>query len=102
MELYSIYTPVVVIGIASFMVASLFFGVYSMAVDTLFLCACADKERGGDGKGGRGGGAKLQLLMSEDGMPEEVSVNIVSTDPHDMELVSTDNLAHSTRKSAAL
>ena len=101
-ELYSIYTPVVVIGIASFMVASLFFGVYSMAVDTLFLCACADKERGGDGKGGRGGGAKLQLLMSEDGMPEEVSVNIVSTDPHDMELVSTDNLAHSTRKSAAL
>lgn len=30
--------PVVIVMIGTFLIASVFFGVYSMAVDTLFLC----------------------------------------------------------------
>lgn len=32
--------PVVIIMIATYLIATLFFNVYSMAVDTLFLCFC--------------------------------------------------------------
>jgi choline transporter-like protein 2/4/5 len=39
------YTPVVFIVIGSYMIASSFFGVYAMAVDTLFLCFLEDLER---------------------------------------------------------
>lgn len=33
-------TPVVVIAIATYFIATLFFSVFTMAVDTLFLCFC--------------------------------------------------------------
>lgn len=35
---YSSTVPLVVIAIGAYIIASIFFGVYSMAVDTLFLC----------------------------------------------------------------
>jgi len=38
-------TPVVLIVIGSYFIASSFFGVYAMAVDTLFLCFLEDLER---------------------------------------------------------
>lgn len=41
---YSI-VPVVIIGVGTFFIATVFFGVYSMAVDTLFLCFLEDCER---------------------------------------------------------
>jgi hypothetical protein len=34
------FLPMVIIGIGTFFIASMFFEVYSMAVDTLFLCFC--------------------------------------------------------------
>lgn len=37
--------PVIVIMIATYLIATLFFSVYSMAVDTLFLCFLEDCER---------------------------------------------------------
>ncbi len=37
--------PIVVIVIGSYFIASSFFGVYEMAVDTLFLCFLEDLER---------------------------------------------------------
>jgi choline transporter-like protein 2/4/5 len=36
---YSI-VPVLIIGFGTYFIASIFFGVYEMAVDTLFLCFC--------------------------------------------------------------
>ncbi|XP_033114814.1 choline transporter-like protein 2 [Anneissia japonica] len=44
-ELNYYWTPVIVIGIGSYVVAKVFFGVYDMAVDTLFLCFLEDLER---------------------------------------------------------
>lgn len=38
-------TPVIIITIATFFIASAFFSVYAMAVDTLFLCFLEDCER---------------------------------------------------------
>ena len=32
--------PIIIIGIGTYIIASIFFGVYAMAVDTLFLCFC--------------------------------------------------------------
>ena len=32
--------PILVIGFGTYFIASIFFGVYAMAVDTLFLCFC--------------------------------------------------------------
>jgi len=46
------FTPIVFIVIGSYLIASAFFGVYSMAVDTLFLCFLEDLERN-DGTPGR-------------------------------------------------
>ena len=40
-----LFTPIVVIVVASYFIASSFFGVYSMAVDTIFLCFLEDLER---------------------------------------------------------
>jgi len=40
-----IFTPVVFIVVGSYFIASSFFGVYNMAVDTLFLCFLEDLER---------------------------------------------------------
>lgn len=34
------FVPIIIVCIAAYFISSLFFGVYSMAVDTLFLCAC--------------------------------------------------------------
>lgn len=39
------FTPIVIIVIGSYFIASSFFGVYAMAVDTLFLCFLEDLER---------------------------------------------------------
>ena len=38
-------TPIVIIVIGTYFIASSFFGVYEMAVDTLFLCFLEDLER---------------------------------------------------------
>lgn len=37
---YNGATPLIAIAIGSYIIASMFFGVYQMAVDTLFLCFC--------------------------------------------------------------
>jgi len=37
--------PILIIGFGTYFIASIFFGVYSMAVDTLFLCFLEDSER---------------------------------------------------------
>ncbi|XP_046423032.1 choline transporter-like 2 isoform X1 [Neodiprion fabricii] len=39
------YVPVVLVGVGTYLVASVFFSVYSTAVDTLFLCFLEDCER---------------------------------------------------------
>jgi len=39
------FTPIIFIVLGSYLIASAFFGVYSMAVDTLFLCFLEDLER---------------------------------------------------------
>ena len=38
------FTPIVFITVGSYFIASAFFGVYAMAVDTLFLCFLQDSE----------------------------------------------------------
>ncbi|XP_067951394.1 choline transporter-like protein 2 isoform X2 [Watersipora subatra] len=44
-ELTYHFIPTIVIGVGSYIVASVFFSVYGMAVDTLFLCFLEDLER---------------------------------------------------------
>lgn len=44
-ELNYIEVPVALLSVSTFCIASIFFGVYSMAVDTLFLCFLEDCER---------------------------------------------------------
>ncbi|ELT97196.1 hypothetical protein CAPTEDRAFT_153937 [Capitella teleta] len=44
-ELNFYLVPVIIIGIATFVIASAFFSVFSMGVDTLFLCFLEDLER---------------------------------------------------------
>ena len=39
-ELNYTVVPILIIGIGTYFIASIFFGVYAMAVDTLFLCFC--------------------------------------------------------------
>ncbi|KAL4709780.1 hypothetical protein ACJJTC_001234 [Scirpophaga incertulas] len=39
------YIPAIILSIATYLICSLFFNVYSMAVDTLFLCFLEDCER---------------------------------------------------------
>ncbi|XP_037044636.1 choline transporter-like 2 isoform X2 [Bradysia coprophila] len=39
------YVPVAIVMIGTYLIATVFFGVYSMAVDTLFLCFLEDCER---------------------------------------------------------
>lgn len=39
-KLHYVQVPVVIVMIGTWLIASIFFGVYSMAVDTLFLCFC--------------------------------------------------------------
>lgn len=39
-ELHYVQVPVVIIMLGTYLIASVFFGVYSMAVDTLFMCFC--------------------------------------------------------------
>jgi solute carrier family 44 (choline transporter-like protein), member 2/4/5 len=39
-NLNSELAPAIVVVIGSYLISSVFFGVYSMAVDTLFLCFC--------------------------------------------------------------
>lgn len=44
-SLHYYFVPVIIVVIGTYVVASLFFNVYSMAVDTLFLCFLEDLER---------------------------------------------------------
>lgn len=37
-ELHYVHVPVIIVMIGTYLIASVFFGVYSMAVDTLFMC----------------------------------------------------------------
>ncbi|XP_041974364.1 choline transporter-like 2 isoform X2 [Aricia agestis] len=39
------YVPAIILGIATYLICTIFFNVYSMAVDTLFLCFLEDCER---------------------------------------------------------
>lgn len=39
-----VFVPILIITIGGYLIASLFFSVYSMAVDTLFLCSMEDME----------------------------------------------------------
>lgn len=39
------WVPVVLVAVAAYLVANVFFGVYEVAVDTLFLCFLEDCER---------------------------------------------------------
>ncbi|CAH2233907.1 jg14665 [Pararge aegeria aegeria] len=39
------YVPAVILSIATYLICTIFFNVYSMAVDTLFLCFLEDCER---------------------------------------------------------
>lgn len=39
-QLHYVQVPVVIVMIGTYLIASVFFSVYSMAVDTLFLCFC--------------------------------------------------------------
>ncbi|KAG0722373.1 Choline transporter-like protein 2 [Chionoecetes opilio] len=52
-------TPVIIITIATFFIASAFFDVYAMAVDTIFLCFLEDCER-------NDGSAEKPYFMSKD------------------------------------
>ncbi|KAK7076338.1 hypothetical protein SK128_014359 [Halocaridina rubra] len=52
-------TPVIIITIGTFFIASAFFSVYAMAVDTLFLCFLEDCER-------NDGSAEKPYFMSKD------------------------------------
>lgn len=42
-DLNYVSVPVVIVMFGTYLIASVFFGVYSMAVDTLFLCFCKYK-----------------------------------------------------------
>jgi len=53
------FTPIVFIVIGTYLIASAFFGVYAMAVDTLFLCFLEDLER-------NDGTAERPYYMSKD------------------------------------
>lgn len=39
-QLHYVQVPVVIVMLGTYLIASVFFGVYSMAVDTLFMCFC--------------------------------------------------------------
>ena len=39
------FVPIIIITLAAYFIADIFFGVYEMAVDTLFLCFLEDIER---------------------------------------------------------
>ncbi|KAG8235205.1 hypothetical protein J437_LFUL015299 [Ladona fulva] len=39
------FLPIIVIAIGTYFIATVFFGVYAMAIDTLFLCFLEDSER---------------------------------------------------------
>ncbi|EUB61135.1 Choline transporter-like protein 5-A [Echinococcus granulosus] len=45
LQLNYIFVPILVIAIASYLVAKAFFSVYEMGVDTIFICVCEDLER---------------------------------------------------------
>ncbi|XP_072935084.1 choline transporter-like 2 isoform X2 [Epargyreus clarus] len=44
-RLHNNYVPAIILGIATYLICTIFFNVYSMAVDTLFLCFLEDCER---------------------------------------------------------
>ncbi|XP_011476896.1 choline transporter-like protein 2 isoform X3 [Oryzias latipes] len=44
-NLHYYWVPILTVAVGSFLIASGFFSVYSMCVDTLFLCFCEDLER---------------------------------------------------------
>jgi hypothetical protein len=48
-QLYHVAHPATAIALASFAVALVFFGVYNMTIDTIFLNLCADRERASAG-----------------------------------------------------
>lgn len=44
-RLHHHYVPAVILGVATYLITTIFFNVYSMSVDTLFLCFLEDVER---------------------------------------------------------
>merc|ERR1712150_157197 len=53
------FVPVIIITLGAYFIADVFFGVYEMAVDTLFLCFLEDIER-------NDGSAEKPYYMSKD------------------------------------
>lgn len=52
-ELSSIWTPIIMVGIVTYIAASLFLALYEEAVQALLVCVCVDMDLHGDGlKGG--------------------------------------------------
>ncbi|XP_048004473.1 uncharacterized protein LOC125240570 isoform X5 [Leguminivora glycinivorella] len=58
-RLHSNYVPAILLGVATYLISTIFFNVYAMAVDTLFLCFLEDCER-------NDGSSEKKYLMSRD------------------------------------
>ncbi|XP_063393665.1 choline transporter-like 2 isoform X4 [Cydia fagiglandana] len=58
-RLHSNYVPAILLGVATYLISTIFFNVYAMAVDTLFLCFLEDCER-------NDGSSEKKYLMSKD------------------------------------
>ncbi|XP_063633223.1 choline transporter-like 2 isoform X4 [Cydia splendana] len=58
-RLHSNYVPAILLGVATYLISTIFFNVYAMAVDTLFLCFLEDCER-------NDGSSEKKYLMSKE------------------------------------
>jgi len=58
-HLHYYFVPIILITLGAYFIADIFFGVYEMAVDTLFLCFLEDIER-------NDGSASKPYFMSSD------------------------------------
>ena len=83
-ELYSLSAPVTAIVLLAWLVAKVFMGVYNVAIDTIFLCYCVDRERAGHNLPTFGSASLQKLIHSngastkaeyEQGVPVEVSAS---------------------------
>lgn len=78
-ELYSLSAPVTAIVLLAWLVAKVFMGVYNVAIDTIFLCYCVDRERAGHNLPTFGSTSLQKLIHSNgkygEGVPVEVSAS---------------------------
>ena len=64
--LYSLFAPASVIAIASLAVAMVILGVYNMAIDTVFLNMCIDRERSDNGLPRLGQSTEISNVLGKD------------------------------------